>query len=104
MWSLPVRQHVTVNGVSYERPSSQYQSENDSVILSTDANPSPGLSRVCVGLIFEKYGLSIVFRLPFDRLGMTWPSPREYLVLPLVLHPSFSGLQSFTSYLMPFVY
>jgi cleavage and polyadenylation specificity factor subunit 1 len=48
MWSLPVRQPVKVNGVSYERPVNPYQLENDSLIVSTDASPSPGLSRVCV--------------------------------------------------------
>lgn len=42
MWSLPVRQAMKVSGGTLERPSSQ----NDSVIISTDANPSPGLSRV----------------------------------------------------------
>ena len=35
MWSLPVRQ-----------TSNHFQAEYDSVIISTDANPAPGLSRV----------------------------------------------------------
>lgn len=35
MWSLPVRQ-----------ASNHFQSAHDSVIISTDANPAPGLSRV----------------------------------------------------------
>jgi cleavage and polyadenylation specificity factor subunit 1 len=46
MWSLPVRQPVKVNGVSYDRAVNPYQTENDSIIVSTDANPSPGSSRV----------------------------------------------------------
>jgi cleavage and polyadenylation specificity factor subunit 1 len=46
VWSISVRQPVKVNGLSPERPVNPYQYENDSVIISTDANPSPGLSRV----------------------------------------------------------
>ena len=46
MWSLPVRQAVKVNGATYERPANPYHASNDAVIISTDANPSPGLSRV----------------------------------------------------------
>lgn len=46
MWAFPIRQSVKVNGVSYDRPSNPFRSENDSLIISTDANPSPGLSRV----------------------------------------------------------
>ena len=46
MWSLPIRQSVKASGISYERAVNPYQSENDSLIISTDASPSPGLSRV----------------------------------------------------------
>lgn len=46
MWSLPVRQAVKVNGATYERPSNPHYALNDAVIISTDANPSPGVSRV----------------------------------------------------------
>jgi hypothetical protein len=46
MWSFPVRQSVNVNGVAYDKPSNPFRVENDSIIVSTDANPSPGLSRV----------------------------------------------------------
>ena len=46
MWAFPIRQSVKVNGVSYDRPPNPFRSENDSLIISTDANPSPGLSRV----------------------------------------------------------
>lgn len=48
VWSLPVRQTVKVNGSTYEKPINPHHAENDSVIISTDANPSPGLSRVRV--------------------------------------------------------
>ena len=45
MWSLPIRQPSKNSGTSFERP---VQVENDTLILSTDANPSLGLSRVSV--------------------------------------------------------
>ncbi|KAL6307058.1 CPSF A subunit region-domain-containing protein [Sparassis latifolia] len=45
MWSVPVRQAVKVNGSTYERPVNPFYTENDSIIISTDANPSPGASR-----------------------------------------------------------
>ena len=49
MWSLPIRQSLkTSGGVSYEKPSSPFQTENDTLIISTDSNPSPGVSRVSV--------------------------------------------------------
>lgn len=48
MWSLAVRQAVKVNGSTYERPSNPHHGGNDAVIISTDANPSPGLSRVAL--------------------------------------------------------
>ncbi|KZT66632.1 hypothetical protein DAEQUDRAFT_714689 [Daedalea quercina L-15889] len=46
MWSLPVRQPVKVNGSTFERPANPFQSEKDTLIISTDATPSPGLSRI----------------------------------------------------------
>lgn len=46
MWSLSVRQAVKVNGNTFERLSNPHHGGNDAVIISTDANPSPGLSRV----------------------------------------------------------
>ncbi|CCL98048.1 uncharacterized protein FIBRA_00042 [Fibroporia radiculosa] len=46
IWSLLVRQAVKVNGSTYERPANPYHAENDSIVISTDANPSPGLSRI----------------------------------------------------------
>ena len=52
VWSLPVRQPVKINGVSYEKAVNPYQADNDSVIVSTDANPSPGSSRVRLSFTF----------------------------------------------------
>ncbi|PFH48729.1 hypothetical protein AMATHDRAFT_64747 [Amanita thiersii Skay4041] len=43
VWSLPIRQSVRASGISYEKP---VQAENDTLIVSTDANPSPGVSRI----------------------------------------------------------
>jgi cleavage and polyadenylation specificity factor subunit 1 len=37
---------VKVNGVPYDRPANPFHAENDSLILGTDAIPSPGFSRV----------------------------------------------------------
>ena len=48
MWSLPVRQAVKAHGSTFEKVSNPYHGGNDSVIISTDANPTPGLSRVSV--------------------------------------------------------
>lgn len=47
IWSIPVRQSHRVNGTSYEKTSGGlYAGENDTIVISTDANPSPGVSRV----------------------------------------------------------
>ncbi|KAI0731786.1 CPSF A subunit region-domain-containing protein [Fomitopsis betulina] len=46
MWSLPVRQPVKVNGSTFERPANHFHTEKDTLIISTDATPSPGLSRI----------------------------------------------------------
>jgi cleavage and polyadenylation specificity factor subunit 1 len=48
VWSFSVRTAVKVNGVPYDRPANPYHAENDSLILGTDAIPSPGFSRVSV--------------------------------------------------------
>ncbi|PCH44667.1 hypothetical protein WOLCODRAFT_77692 [Wolfiporia cocos MD-104 SS10] len=63
MWSLPVRQAVKVNGSTYEKPANPLQAGNDSVIISTDANPSPGLSRVAQG------DIQITTRIPGTTIG-----------------------------------
>ncbi|KAI0062778.1 hypothetical protein BV25DRAFT_1855577 [Artomyces pyxidatus] len=67
VWSLPVRQAVKVNGVSYDRPAHPFHSENDSVIISTDANPSPGLSRISTRS--PKNDISINIRIPGTTVG-----------------------------------
>ncbi|KAF8886814.1 CPSF A subunit region-domain-containing protein [Infundibulicybe gibba] len=59
MWSLPIRQPIKAGGISYERPVNPYQSDNDTLIISTDANPSPGLSR----------DVSITTRIPGTTIG-----------------------------------
>lgn len=46
LWALPIRQPVKASGISYEKAMNPHQTENDTLILSTDANPSPGVSRV----------------------------------------------------------
>ncbi|KAI0259707.1 CPSF A subunit region-domain-containing protein [Gloeopeniophorella convolvens] len=45
VWSLPVRTAIKVNGVPYDRPANPFHAENDSLVLGTDAIPSPGFSR-----------------------------------------------------------
>ncbi|TFY75914.1 hypothetical protein EWM64_g8097, partial [Hericium alpestre] len=67
VWSLPVRQAVRVNGVSYDLPTNPFHSGNDSVIMSTDANPSPGLSRLSVRS--PRSDLSITTRIPGTTVG-----------------------------------
>lgn len=55
MWSLPIRQSVrTSGGLSNEKPS---QMENDTLIISTDSNPSPGVSRVSI--IASRFGFEV---------------------------------------------
>jgi cleavage and polyadenylation specificity factor subunit 1 len=49
IWSVPVRQSVKTNGVSYEKVAKPNEVDIDTVIISTDATPSPGLSRVSNG-------------------------------------------------------
>jgi cleavage and polyadenylation specificity factor subunit 1 len=46
MWSLPIRPPPKTAGSTPERPLDSLKAENDSLIISTDVNPSPGLSRV----------------------------------------------------------
>ncbi|KAH8089926.1 CPSF A subunit region-domain-containing protein [Cristinia sonorae] len=67
MWSLPVRQPVKVNGATYERPANPHHSVNDAVIISTDANPSPGLSRIASRTL--KSDISITTRIPGTTVG-----------------------------------
>ncbi|KLO09211.1 cleavage factor protein [Schizopora paradoxa] len=44
VWSLPIRQSTRSGGAS-SRPHASVQQEMDTVLVSTDANPSPGLTR-----------------------------------------------------------
>ncbi|KAI0938339.1 hypothetical protein AcW1_001910 [Taiwanofungus camphoratus] len=67
MWSLPVRQAVKVNGATYERPVNPFHSENDSIIISTDANPSPGLSRIASRN--PQTDITITTRIPGTTIG-----------------------------------
>jgi cleavage and polyadenylation specificity factor subunit 1 len=67
MWSLPIRQPVKVNGVAYERAVNPHQLENDSVIVSTDTNPSPGLSRIASKT--SKGDINITTRIPGTTIG-----------------------------------
>lgn len=54
IWSIPVRQSHRVNGTSYEKTSGGlFAGENDTIIISTDANPSPGVSRVRFSIQFQ---------------------------------------------------
>ncbi|KAF8886806.1 CPSF A subunit region-domain-containing protein [Infundibulicybe gibba] len=66
MWSLPIRQPIKAGGISYERPVNPYQSDNDTLIISTDANPSPGLSRIAVRTAKD---VSITTRIPGTTIG-----------------------------------
>lgn len=83
-WSLPIRQSVKTSGISYEKPMNPFQAENDTLLLSTDANPSPGFSRVrsffsmTVSLFIRafdqiatraKNDISIITRIPGTTIG-----------------------------------
>ncbi|KIM69381.1 hypothetical protein SCLCIDRAFT_1207782 [Scleroderma citrinum Foug A] len=64
IWSFPIRQSYQVNGTSYEKATN---SEHDTVIISTDANPSPGVSRVATRA--AKTELAISTRIPGTTIG-----------------------------------
>ncbi|KAJ7164986.1 CPSF A subunit region-domain-containing protein [Mycena filopes] len=67
MWSLPIRQPLKAGGSSLERPFDPFQPENDSLILSTDVNPSPGLSRLAHR--GPKNDITISVRIPGTTIG-----------------------------------
>ncbi|TFK39321.1 CPSF A subunit region-domain-containing protein [Crucibulum laeve] len=67
MWSLPIRQPVKTGGVSYEKAINPYQVENDTLIVSTDINPSPGLSRIATRT--HKSDIAISTRIPGTTIG-----------------------------------
>jgi hypothetical protein len=93
-WSLPIRQSVKSSGISYEKPMNPFQAENDTLLLSTDANPSPGFSRVrSFFLTTLIYIYSWVFTRLLQEQKMTFPSSLGYLGPLSVLDRSFKGLQ-----------
>ena len=71
MWSLPIRQQVKTGGTTFERPSNPFHADNDTVIISTDANPSPGLSRVSIAV----WGVSGTDVAEGCCLGRSQPAP-----------------------------
>ncbi|EIN09100.1 hypothetical protein PUNSTDRAFT_67240 [Punctularia strigosozonata HHB-11173 SS5] len=67
MWSLSLRPTVKVNGTSYERAVNPFQADNDTVVVSTDANPAPGLSRFSHRT--PRTEISITTRVPGQTIG-----------------------------------
>ncbi|KAK0240309.1 CPSF A subunit region-domain-containing protein [Armillaria nabsnona] len=67
MWSLPIRQPVKSGGVTFERPINPFHAENDTLIISTDANPAPGLSRIATRSV--KSDISVTTRIPGTTVG-----------------------------------
>ncbi|KIL64860.1 hypothetical protein M378DRAFT_77599 [Amanita muscaria Koide BX008] len=67
MWSLPIRQSVKTGGISYEKPSNPFQTENDTLIISTDSNPSPGVSRIARRS--GKGDVTVTTRIPDTTVG-----------------------------------
>ncbi|KAG6916934.1 hypothetical protein DXG01_004621 [Tephrocybe rancida] len=67
MWSLPIRQPVKAGGITYEHAMDPYHTENDTLILSTDVNPSPGLSRIAMRA--AKTDISITTRIQGTTIG-----------------------------------
>ncbi|KAF9008327.1 CPSF A subunit region-domain-containing protein [Cyathus striatus] len=70
MWSLPIRQPVkTSGGISYEKAVNPYQTQNDTLIISTDINPSPGFSRIAVRSNNQKADIAITTRITVTTIG-----------------------------------
>ncbi|KAK7059173.1 mRNA cleavage and polyadenylation factor subunit [Paramarasmius palmivorus] len=67
MWSLPIRQSIKASGISFEKAGNPYQAENDTLIISTDVNPSPGLSRIASRT--AKGDINITVRIPGTTVG-----------------------------------
>ncbi|KAF8191243.1 CPSF A subunit region-domain-containing protein [Pholiota molesta] len=67
LWSLPIRQSVRASGISYEKAMNPYHTEPDTLILSTDINPSPGLSRIATRS--NRSDISITTRIPGTTIG-----------------------------------
>jgi cleavage and polyadenylation specificity factor subunit 1 len=104
LWSLSVRTAVKVNGVPYDRPANPYHAENDSLILRTDAIPSPGFSRVSISPLSLNTAIDLT-RIR-GSLGHAPPrgtlrSPLASRALPSVLHHSSKALLSYMCYQTP---
>lgn len=96
VWSLPVRQTVKINGSTYEKPTNLHHAENDSVIISTDANPSPGLSRVRAVTVMNRTCLTPTHsRLLNDLLRAISRLLHAFQGPLLVLRHFFRGRRSF---------
>ncbi|KAJ7846330.1 CPSF A subunit region-domain-containing protein [Mycena olivaceomarginata] len=67
MWSLPIRPPPKTAGSTPERPLDSLKAENDSLIISTDVNPSPGLSRLAHR--GPKNDVTISVRIPGTTIG-----------------------------------
>ena len=107
LWSLLVRTAVKVNGVPYDRPANPYQAENDSLILGTDAIPSPGFSRVRL----SPFSFSADIDLTWMRGSSEHVHPRATLrsqlasrASLLVPHRSSKALRSYMCYQTPSEY
>ncbi|KAG2030510.1 CPSF A subunit region-domain-containing protein [Suillus americanus] len=62
IWSLSVRQSQRVDGLSYEKATGPFSAEIDTIIISTDANPTPGVSRIATRT--AKTDVAIPTRIP----------------------------------------
>ncbi|KAF9486143.1 hypothetical protein BDN70DRAFT_870239 [Pholiota conissans] len=69
LWSLPIRQSVRASGISYEKVMNPYHTEPDTLILSTDINPSPGFSRISTRSSSNKNDISITTRITGTTIG-----------------------------------
>ncbi|KAJ6481684.1 CPSF A subunit region-domain-containing protein [Mycena sanguinolenta] len=67
MWSLPIRQAPKTAGSTPERLLDPLETENDTLVISTDINPSPGLSRLATR--GSKGDVSISVRIPGTTIG-----------------------------------
>lgn len=77
---------MNINGVPHDQPADPFQSNYDSVIVSTDANPSPGLSRVCPEPLFSDTQITerALLRLLRARPRVTSQLQRAFLGQPSV--------------------
>ncbi|KAG5652679.1 hypothetical protein H0H81_004116 [Sphagnurus paluster] len=66
MWSLPIRQPGKTRSISHEH-ANPHQVDNDTLIFSTEATPSPGLSRIASRT--TKTDIVITTRIPGTTIG-----------------------------------